>query len=143
MEHFADHALGGDHGHVGRQFIKGSFVDKDGTRLLAATRSDDLRGCSFRNELLFESQQHLQAACLFGILTEAQLLHLEALDLLLELAILGTNAAQVEIIPPDTGDSHLCIDDTALERRHEIKSPDANQAGALVVCGALDLNGQA
>src|SRR5437879_1569611 len=80
--------------------VRKSLVDVYRERVFAAARSDHLRRDRLGNKFLFESQQQLQAAGLLGILTQTHLLQTHLLDLLLELAVLGSYPAQVNVVVP-------------------------------------------
>ena len=68
IQYPAYHTIGGNDGHAFLNALTGTLINKDRTRLLAATGADDLRSNRFGNEFLFEPKQRLQASCLLGVI---------------------------------------------------------------------------
>ena len=108
-------------------------------RLFAATGADHLRGRRLRDELFFESEQGLQAVRLLSILTQPDLLQLQFLNLLLQIAVFLPHPAQIQIIVPHTADTALQPDNRLFQRSDRRDRPDADQARRLILRLPLDL----
>jgi len=94
--------------------------------LLAAARTDHLCGESPRDKLLLEPQECLQPVRLFRVVAEPNRLDPEALDLLLELAILLPHPTQVKVTMPEIAAASLKPDNTLFQRSYRIHGPDAD-----------------
>src|SRR5437879_8933074 len=97
MQDFPDNSISREDRMVRLNSVFRPFIDVNRARLLAAAGADHLRGGGLGDELLFEPQQRLQAACLLRIFGETNLLQSHALDPLLEVANLGAHSAQATV----------------------------------------------
>jgi hypothetical protein len=120
-----------------------SFIDIDDAGVVTATGANYLCGHGAGDELFFEGQQGLQAprlGCIFG---EAHLLQPHVFDLLLELAILGAHAAQIEVVVPQAASAVPHPDQAALEGSDGAYRPNADQARLFLIHAVLlDLHRQ-
>jgi hypothetical protein len=140
--HFSHDAVGCNNSHVPRDAGTFTFVDIDDARLIAATGANHLGGDSLGDVLFLECQKSLQAMCLGRVLAETDLLQPHLFDLLLKLAVLGPNSAQVDIVVPDTASAVADPDQPAFKRTDRPHRPDADQAGIGLTAAALHLHGK-
>src|SRR5690348_8347592 len=70
-------------------------------RVLTAAGPDYLRGDGLRNKPLLEGKQRLQAARLPGILCKAHLFKPQTVNLLLQIVVLRSHVAKVDVVMPD------------------------------------------
>src|SRR5581483_11173762 len=101
VEDLPHHALRGNHGLVRLDSVRPSLIDVHQLGFVCAAGTDNLRRNGLLDEVLFEAEKQLQAASLAGVFLESNLLQAHVLDLLLELTILGSYSAQVDVIVED------------------------------------------
>ena len=143
---------GGNHRHIAVQAVGRTFVEIEDARLIAAAGADGLRGHRRVNVLLLEAEEVLQALALAGIFKQGGLLQAQAVDGLVQIAVLFADVAQIKIVLPHALGAQLGGLDEPLRRRDQRigPQPDEPHAGRVLRvegvapgAGMAHLHGQA
>jgi hypothetical protein len=152
LAHLAYDSVGGNHSHIAVQAVGRTLVKIEDARLIAAAGADSLRGNRRINVFLLEAEELLQPLALAGIFKQGSLLQAEAVDGLLQFAVLFANVAQVKIVLPQVSSLQLGGLDNPLCRRNQRigPQPDEPYAGRVLrvegvarVAGAAHLHSEA
>jgi hypothetical protein len=97
---FSDDSIGRDNGLIGLEAVLGAFVDVEDAGEVVSTGADDLSGDGGGDVVLLEIEQGLKTVALNGVFGERGLLEAEPGNLLLEIVILLTGVAEIDVVGP-------------------------------------------